>query len=749
MSETVFTKVDYDLGTLIKYISLGEIGLPDIQRPFVWNNAKVRDLFHSIYSGYPVGYFLFWKNSVDASERTIGDGNKQKRSQLLIVDGQQRLTSLYAVIKSTPIVRENYESEFIKIAFNPLDNRFEVTDAAIIKDKTFIPDISILWRSETKITRIIREYIENLRQARDIVEEEEDLIEDRILKVQGLLSFPFTALELAPDLDVEDVSEVFVRINSKGTSLNQSDFILTLLSVYWDEGRVELEDFCRKSRQPIKGKPSSYNHIIEPLPDQLLKVSVAVAFKRARLRYVYSILRGKDLETEKFSAELRDKQFDKLKEAQRKVLNLQYWHDFLNCIRLAGFRSNKMISSKNNLLYTYALYLIGRTEYNVPLADLRMAISRWFFMASLTGRYSSSPESVMESDLAKLRNIVDAEQFLELLDWICGITLTNDFWNVNLPNDLASTASRGPALFGFWASQILLEAPVLFSRFKVVELLDPAIQSYREAKERHHLFPSGYLKEQGVTDSFDINQIANYSFVEWGDNVKISDRAPADYVSEMNEGFSKYDTERMYHLHALPNNWEYLSYREFLEKRREMIAQLIEEGYEKLAGREMNAEIERLNLSEILIEGENDFVEYKSTLRVNLHTGEKDNRMELAVLKTIAAFLNTDGGTLLIGVSDDGIPVGIERDGFDNEDKMYLHLTSIVKTRMDVSVGTMIHVHYESHNDQRIMVVECSKSHKPIFVKDCNLERFYIRTGASTTELSPSQTHDYVKVRFL
>ena len=351
MSETVFTKVDYDLGSLVKYIGLGEIGLPDIQRPFVWKNAKVRDLFDSMYKGYPVGYLLFWQSALVDASRTIGTDNKQKPPRLVIVDGQQRLTSLYAVIKNIPVLRENFENEQIQIAFNPLEEKFEVADAAILRDKSFISDISVLWSADAKITRIIRNYLEGLRINREISEAEELLIEDRILKLQGLLGFPFTALELASDINEEAVSDVFVRINSKGTPLNQADFILTLMSVFWDEGRAGLERFCRESRKPSKGEASPFNHFIEPSPDQLLKVGVGVAFKRARLKYVYSILRGKDLETEKFSDERRVQQFELLKEAQQRTLNLQYWHDFMNSVRQAGFRSGKMISSQNNLLF--------------------------------------------------------------------------------------------------------------------------------------------------------------------------------------------------------------------------------------------------------------------------------------------------------------------------------------------------------------------------------------------------------------
>lgn len=749
MSETVFTKVDYDLGSLIKNIGLGEIGLPDIQRPFVWKNAKVRDLFDSIYKGYPVGYLLFWKNALSDGTRAIGTDSKQKAPRLVIVDGQQRLTSLYAVIKNVAVLRENFESEHIQIAFNPLEEKFEVTDAAIRNDKAFIQDISLLWNDKTDVFEVLDNYLEQLSTSRELTAEESKAIKKSISKLQGLLSFPFTALELASDIDEEAVSDVFVRINSKGTPLNQADFILTLMSVFWDDGRAALEGFCRESRKPSKGKPSPFNHFIEPSPDQLLRVAVGVAFKRARLKYVYSILRGKDLETEKFSVERREQQFEAMKDAQQRVLNLQYWHDFLNCIRQAGFRSSKMISSQNNLIFSCILYLIGRTEYKVPEFELRRVIARWFFMSAVTGRFTGSPESAMEFDLAGLRDVDTAGGFVKMLSQVCDITLTNDYWAVTLPNDLATSSGRSPSLFAYHAALVLLDARALFSKIKVADLLDPSTQANRSAVERHHLFPKGFLGKQGVTGTRETNQIANYALVEWGDNANISAQGPMEYLPEMKERFSSSELERMYHLHALPPNWEHLDYREFLEKRRELIAQVIAEGYATLMAGVSAGDMvaPEFDLSKLVMKGESEAVEFKSSLRTNLHTRSRDPRMELGVLKTLAGFLNTNGGTLFVGVSDDGSPVGIQVDEFENEDKMSLHLVNIVKSRMGISAMTNMHIHFDDHDDCRVLVVKCQKAPTPVFVKDGETERFYIRTGPSTTELSASQTHEYVKQR--
>jgi len=748
MSETVFTKVDYDLGLLVKFIALGEIGLPDIQRPFVWKNAKVRDLFDSMYKGYPVGYLLFWQNGT-ADDRTIGTDLKQKPPRLVIVDGQQRMTSLYAVVKGIPVVRDNFDNEQIHIAFNPLDENFEVADAAIQRDATYIPDISRLWSDDTDLFEVVDNYLSGLDATREVSDDDKKRIRKAITKLQGLLSFPFTALELAANISEEDVSDVFVRINSKGTPLNQADFILTLMSVFWDQGRAELEQFCRNSRKPSKSGPSPFNYFIEPSPDQLLRVSVGVAFKRARLKYVYSILRGKDLETEKFSEKRRVEQFKVLKNAQVRALNLQYWHDFMNCVRQAGFRSGKMISSQNNLMFSYMLYLIGRTEYEIDEFRLRRVIARWFFMSSVTGRFTGSPESAMEFDLARFRDVKDGSKFISILEQVCDIILTNDFWNVSLPNDLATSSPRSPSLFAYNASLVLVDARVLFSKVRAAELLDPAIQANRSAVERHHLFPKGYLKTLGITGIRDTNQIANYAIVEWGDNARISDQPPATYLPKLKARFGSDELFRMYHWHALPENWEHLEYRDFLEQRRELIAQVIAEGYRTLTTEpETEAVAEEFDISQLVLSGESEAVEFKSTLRTNLHTGNKDPRMEQAILKTLAGFLNTNGGMLVVGVSDDGTPVGIEVDSFSNEDKMNLHMVNIVKSRMGPQATTVMHTHFEDFENSRAMVVRCGKSNVPIFVKDGDIERFYVRTGPSTTELSASQTQEYINQRY-
>lgn len=583
--KTCFKKVDYDLSGLLHYIEIGDIGLPDIQRPFVWSNAKVRDLFDSMYRGFPVGYLLFWENAAANGAKQIGIDDKQHTvPSRLIVDGQQRLTSLYAVFRGRRVLDEDYRERQIEVAFRPRDGKFEVADAAIRRDPEWIANISDIWASGKPSYQMVKGFLKQLESKGTLAPEDEEAIAHNLDRLFDLQKYPFTALEIAPTVDEEQVADIFVRINSEGVRLNQADFILTLMSVFWDEGRADLETFCRLSRCPPQpgDNASPFNHFILPDPDQLLRVTVAYGFGRGRLKSVYPVLRGKDIDTGEYSPSRREAQFAMLRDAQAEVLHLTNWHQFLSCLVGAGFRSSEMISSQNALLYAYAFYLVGRRRLGVPEHALQKLIGRWFFAASLTGRYTNSPESVVESDLNRLKDARDAGTFAAILEEIMASGLTNDFWMVTLPAGLDSSSARNPELFAFVAAQNLLGAPVLFSHKKVQHLLDPAIKTKKKALERHHLFPRAWLERQGIEDLKKINQLANFSLLEWPANIAISDAPPSEYVPQMQGLFNTEDWSAMHEYHGLPAGWHLMTYETFLQERRKLMAGIIRRGFEAL-----------------------------------------------------------------------------------------------------------------------------------------------------------------------
>ncbi len=582
MAELLFKTVSYKLRKLVEDIAIGEIGLPDIQRPFVWPPTKVRELFDSMYRGYPIGSLLFWENPVDAGEaRAIGAEGKQKVPSLLIVDGQQRLTAVFAVVKGVPVIDKHFKPIRLRIAFRPLDERFEVTNAAIDRSPEWIADIGEVWREGTY--SFIRRYLDRIRETRSLPPEEEDRIARAIDRLAKIDEYTITALELSAQVDEGEVAEIFVRVNSQGKRLNQADFLLTLMSVYWEEGRKALEAFSRQTRVPAASGPSPFNPYWQPLPDRLLRVAVAAAFRRARLEHVYSLLRGKNLQTGTFDPEARRRQFAALEKAQERVLNLTNWHEFLKAVHYAGFLGRHMISSEMALVFSFALWLIGRHDVGVDPFTLRRAVARWFFMSALTSRYSTSPESRMEQDLAELREAQTPEAFLAALERQIASQLTRDYWNVTLPSELSAAGPKGPEQLAFFAAQVILKAPALFSNLSVAELLDPYQKGKKRALERHHLFPRAFLKKLGYDDRL-INQAANFALVEWADNLAIGDRPPKEYVPGLEARFRPEEIERMYELHALWPGWYEMDYPAFLEERRKRMAGVIRRGFEALVG---------------------------------------------------------------------------------------------------------------------------------------------------------------------
>lgn len=745
---TLFTTTNYPISSLIEDIDLGKIGLPELQRPFVWPNVNVRNLFDSIYRGYPAGFLLFWDTGADGVLKTIGTKENRLPPKMAIVDGQQRLTSLYAVIKGSEVIRADFSKSPIRIAFNPLTERFDVPDATTTKDKAYIPDISVLWHKETKLLAFTRIFLKELSATRELSQEEAERIEESIGRLFNLPHYQFTALTLSPTVGAETIAEVFVRINGSGKKLNQSDFIMTLMSVFWDEGRADLESFALNATKPADGQASPYNHFIKPSPDQMLRVTVGLSLKRARLEAVYNALRGRDPKTGLDSSEKREDQFARMQVGQKTALNLANWHHFLSALTLAGYRGEKMISSQTAIMYSYVLYLIGIDDFAIPRDVMRKVISEFYFMAALTGRYTSSPEGRFDSDLAIVRDLSTADEYLAKLREMTGLVLTDDYWTINLPSQLATSASQSPSLFAYNAALIRLDAVALYSPFKIAALVDPAIRGSKAALERHHLFPRGYLEEIGQKDIKQVNQIANFAAVEWPQNIKIGKQPPRDYVPVLDAALSAPQREQMYFWHALPPLWWELDYQNFLVERRARMAKVIRSAWNDLTGKLQPIAFSPVDVTELITAGEGDAIEFKSTLRTNLHTRQHDDKIQLAVLKTITGFLNAKGGTLLIGVSDSGEVLGLEADGFANEDKMGLHLVNLMKDRVGDVFIPYVHYHFEDEEGGRVLAVRCEKGPKAAFVKDGSIQRFYVRGGASTQELQGGSIHEYCKQRF-
>lgn len=384
----------------------------------------------------------------------------------------------------------------------------------------------------------------------------------------------------------EDVSEIFVRVNSDGVSLKQNDFILTLLSLYWDDGRREIEQFSKDSTAPTKGKTTSYNQLTTVSAQDVIRVVMAYAFDRARLKYGYKLLRGADFDKKgAVDDNLRVQRFNTLKEKLPDVLNVHSWHEFIKAIMNAGYLSGDLILSGNAIFYTYALYLIAKHRFNASYNENMHLTSLWFFYASLISLYTGSFESTVENHLNTIKSLKTLDEYKEFILSRVNERLTNDYFDITLVGSegLAVSGRGNNAWNAYVASLNIMNAKILFSKSNLLvsKLFEPGTDGNRKSLEKHHLFPKAYLKSQGYSDA-KINQMANYAFIDWKDNMDILDDAPSVYYPIVCAGLSEEQIRVMEEENALPHGWENMAYEDFLIERRKLMAAKIKAAFEIL-----------------------------------------------------------------------------------------------------------------------------------------------------------------------
>lgn len=583
MDNTIYEPMALKVDDVLSGVLNGEIGLPDLQRPFVWQNNKVPLLLDSMRKGYPVGYLMLWDSPAEEAGKAtqIGDNIKDyKAPKRLVIDGQQRLTALLSAIRGVSVCDKNYKFRRITISYDPLERSFKNADASTKGDARYIHDIADYYQAESKST-FRRALIVRLNEANAKRGEpacDEDALEDGLNALNDILSFKIPVLDIKGTADEETVSKIFVRVNSGGQSLKQDDFIMTLLSVYEPETRERIERFCEDSYRPVSG--TSYNPLIRLTPGLIIRVAVGVGFKRGRLRYAYQILDGRNLETKKTSAERRAANFRTFDAALDQVLNLNNWHAFVNALAEAGYVCSEQVTSSNAIAFCYAFYLIGKYEFGMEPLAARRLVKRWYFASALTGLYVGSFESEFERELTDIAQLTSADEYQAYFGRAIATTLTDDYFAITLPNALDARGAMGPTWQGFTAAQVVLGAKALFSTAPLASLLMPGASGTKKAYDKHHIFPDDFLEKQGQLSNR--SNRGNFTLVDYGNNIYISNDDPKVYVAKYREKMGPEEYRRNCHEHALPEGFENLGYEEFLQQRRKLMAGLIKEAFESL-----------------------------------------------------------------------------------------------------------------------------------------------------------------------
>ena len=516
--------------TLLAWVNSGEIAIPEIQRPFVWDSSKVRDLIDSLYHGYPIGYVIAWRNpNVRLKDGSLSEGKK------ILIDGQQRVTALTAAILGHYVVNKTYERIKIKIAFHPIEERFEVQNPAILKDKTWLPDIS------QAINGDLFEIAANYFELNPSVDRKK--VQHSFSNLMNIPRKQIGIIELAADLDIETVTEIFIRINSKGVVLSQADFAMSKIASNTEykgnELRKAIDYFCHLCIAPeffkniiehdeefaktdffqkMQWLRTENEDLYDPDYNDLIRVAFTTQFNRGRLSDLVSLLSGRNFETRTFEATIAEKSFETLKAGVTKFINETNFKRFLMIIKSAGFISPKLIRSQNAINFAYILYLKLK-ELNINAVSIEHYVRRWFVFSILTGRYSGSPESLFDFDIKQ----ISQRPFDEYLKEKEEGELSDAFWNASLPQSLDTSVASSPYFHVFLASQVKANDKGFLS----ADVLVSDLISLRG--DIHHLFPKDYLKRHGL-DRSKYNQIANYVYMQSEINIKVGNKPPKEYL---------------------------------------------------------------------------------------------------------------------------------------------------------------------------------------------------------------------------
>jgi len=598
MSTQRYSVTPHPIETLLTWVKSGEIAIPEIQRPFVWEATKVRNLLDSLYQGYPVGYLIAWRNpTVKLKDGTSSAGKR------ILIDGQQRVTALMAALLGREVLTKDYETVRIRIAFHPQEERFEVANSAIRKDVAWIEDVAEVFAPEASLTELTDTYAEkNPASDRRRV----SLVLERLRKI---INNHVGVIELAEELDIETVTEIFIRVNSAGTELSQADFAMSKIAVNETYGgnllRKAIDYFCHLAVAPeflsriekgdkafasseffpqMRWLKDTNDDIYDPTYTDMLRVAFTSEFGRGRLQDLVALLSGRNFETKQFEEAIAEESFGRLKTGILAFINKTHFDRITMILRSAGFVTSDLIGGRNAVNFAYILYLRGRAE-NMPAADLERLVRRWYAMSILRGRYAGSPETAFDFDIRQVETrglAVYAEAAFEN-------ELPDSFWTGMLPQLMDTSSGQSPYFLAYQAAQVKLGDKGFLSRdIKVQDLL-------MNRSDVHHVFPKKHLKAQGLARGR-YNQIANFVLAQSEINIAISNKAPEKYFGELAEqcagGKTKYggitglaDMKANLRIHCLPESLldgEIPAYDDFLNERRRLMALKIKQWFEVL-----------------------------------------------------------------------------------------------------------------------------------------------------------------------
>jgi hypothetical protein len=741
-------KIDISLGNLVDMIARGELRLPELQRRYVWPATRVRDLLDSLYRGYPSGTILVWETDRDVPEKDLAVQQAQSafHSHKLLLDGQQRLTSMSAVLRGEPIQLKNRVRP-IEIAFNvdhpegPPTEVVEVEDDAPsangetsdeadtagldnrsvqerVQNFTFV----VAWRALLSDPRWIKvsdifdsnksdwQLLKPLGLSPD--DPKYDFYSKRIQSVRAIRSYPYVMQVLERDLSYEEVAEIFVRVNSLGMKLRGSDLALAQITARWPNSLELFEAFAEECEKVWFTFDLGL----------LIRTLVVFATKQSRFRTVGRI------------------PVPKLQEAWEEAkTGLRFAVNFLR--QNAGIEDESLLSSPFFVIPIAVYAVLTKQRFG---AQEERELLHWLFVANANAHYSGSSETTLDRDLNVLfrggspdfRGGSPNDLMEQLKQQLVRIRFqASDFAGRNWRNPLYATtylALRHAGAKDWWTGL-------------GISLTHSGQYHYIQT---HHIFPQSVLRQAGF-EAAEINEIANLAFIGGNSNRSLGSKTPDVYLPPILEKRGQPALEAQ----CIPQNeelWKIERYRQFLEVRRKLLADAVNAFLDDVLSEDSSG---ATDVASVISAGEGDVLEFKETARLNLRTGQVDKEIQKAVVKTVGGFFNSQGGTLVIGVNDAGLAVGLDRDfatlgSRPDADGYEQFLRTLLNNAIGKDACAQVRVSFPMVDGVQVCLIRVPATAKPVFVTDGANQQFFVRSGNTTQSLNLREAHEYCEGHF-
>lgn len=727
-------KTDISVRELVDMIDRGELRLPELQRRYVWPATRVRDLLDSLYRGYPSGAILVWETTEETPSRDLAIEQRTSAfgSHKLLLDGQQRLTSLSAVLRGKPLRFKNRVRP-VEIAFNldhPEGPPSEVTevdddepsiDSGIEEDndlngeglsvqqrlqgRTFVVASRALLADPrwVKVSDIFNPKVREWDLLKRLVDSPDhptyERYSQRIQQVKKIGDYQYVMHLLDRELPYEEVAEIFVRVNSLGMKLRGSDLAMAQITARWPGALDKFDEFAEECEKVW----FTFD------PGLLVRTLVVFATGQSRFRTVSSI-----------SLPAMEDSWARAKDGLRFAIN------FLRAN--AGIEDESLLSSP--LLMIPIALLAERNRFQFS-KDEERGLLHWLFVANATGHYSGSSEATLDVDLSTIiRRDGGAQELLDLVQ--------RQFGRIRFTAaDFAGRGSRNPLFQTTFLAAKHASARDWRSGL-VISLTHSGKSHYIQT---HHIFPKAITKGN---DPSNVNEIANLAFISGGQNRSISSKPPAVYLPDIvrARGQEALTAQR---IPIDPKLWQVENFHAFLEYRRAELAKLVNDFLDGVAlegGRRTS------DLASLVSDGEGPTVEFKETARFNVRTGSPDKALEGVIVKTVAGFFNAYGGMLVIGIDDDGNAIGLDRDlatlSKANLDGYQLFLRNLLNTGIGPDLCARIEIEFPVVDAIKVCALRIPGAPRAVWISSGNDKKLYVRSGNSTQPLDSEQAHRYI-----